>query len=81
LRFQHNMKRPRILRKMPSATLNNLLIEEIKRFITSLNDRSIEDLEEVRSRFKQILALLREEQRKELEQAYWGKDSTLVGEK
>ncbi len=64
------------LEELSASALRNLLIEEVKRFIISLDYSSIEELQELKLHLKNIFDLITEKERLEMIPLTWGKNST-----
>jgi hypothetical protein len=64
--------------KLSASDLRKLLIMEINVFIKSLDDGSIEELKKKKIYLTEILNLLTEKERQEMEPLQWGKNSTTL---
>lgn len=64
------------LDELSASALRNLLIEEIKKFILSLDHGSTEELQAMKLHLRNIFDLLVEKERKEIAPLVWGKNST-----
>ena len=62
--------------KLSASDLRRLLIIEIHVFIKYLDDGSIEELKRKKDYLTEILNLLTEKERQEMEPLEWGKNST-----
>ena len=64
------------LKELSASTLRHLLIEEINKFIVCLDTGSTEELQQMKSRLREILELLNEKEMKEMAPLVWGKNSS-----
>jgi hypothetical protein len=67
----------KVLEELSASALRNLLIEEIKKFIVSLDHSSSEDLQEMKLHLKNIFELITEKEREENAPLHGGKSSTM----
>jgi len=66
------MEKP--LHKLSASALRRLLIEDIRKFIDTLDDGSTEELEALKQRLREIFKLLKEKEQHEIP-IIWGKNS------
>lgn len=62
------------LKDLSASTLRRLLIEDVWKFINTLDTGSTEELETIKQRLREIFQLLKEKERHELP-LIWGKNS------
>ena len=64
------------LKELSASTLRRLLIEEVNKFISCLDNGSTEELQQMKLRLKEIFNLLAEKELIEMSPLIWGKNST-----
>ena len=63
------------MEELSASALRNLLIEEVKKIIISLDHRSIEELVQIKGRLREIFDLIADKERQEGLPLAWGKNS------
>jgi len=66
------MEKP--LHKLSASALRRLLIEDIRKFIDTIDNGSTEELEALKQRLREIFKLLKEKEQHEIP-IIWGKNS------
>ena len=67
------------LEDIPVSTLRKLLIEEVREFISCLDNSPLEDLHKMKLRLKMIFTLISEKEKTHEFPLIWGKNSTPSG--